>query len=302
MASDQDLTGSAAGHAHLAPAGEFDLAWLWSALWDGKFIVLAVTGVFVAATVVYCVTAKEWYRSEVLLAPAGDGSQTGSAAGLLGQLGGLASIAGFSLGSEDTVEPLAVLSSREFAREFIEDQKLLPVLFADKWNEREGRWRESNRDDWPDYRDGVSFFDDKVRRVREDANTGLVTLTIEWTDPDVAAQWANLIVSRLNERMRQKALVAAEENIAYLREELEKTNLVPLQQSIGRLLEAEFQKRMLARGNKEYSFTIIDPAQPAKEPSKPMRLLLIAMATIIGGALSMFVVLVRYSAGRSRKA
>lgn len=47
------------------------------------------------------------------------------------------------------------------------------------------------------------------------------------------------------------------------------TNLVALQQAIGRLLENELQKLVLARGNEEFAFRVIDTAvAPRKKPRK----------------------------------
>jgi hypothetical protein len=75
--------------------------------------------------------AREWYRAEVLLAPADEKDS----ASLGGQLGGLAALAGVRVGSGgESAEAIAVLRSREFAREFIEDFDLLTVFFADEWD------------------------------------------------------------------------------------------------------------------------------------------------------------------------
>ena len=57
------------------------------------------------------------------------------------------------------------------------------------------------------------------------------------------------------------------------------TNVVSLQQSIGRVLESEMQRLMLARGNEEFSFRIIDPAKPPKLPSEPKRAQIILVAS-----------------------
>ena len=69
--------------------------------------------------------------------------------------------------------------------------------------------------------------------------------------------------------MRQRALAEAEANVKYLRREFESTSIVALQQSISGLLENEMQKLMLARGNSEYAFRIIDRAEVPRAPSKP---------------------------------
>ena len=274
-----------------------DLIVLWRTIWNGKWIVVAITAVFALAAVTYALLATEWYRAEVLLAPAEDDSMGGVAA----QLGGLASLAGISVGSGgSTVESIAVLKSREFAREFIEDQDLLTVLLADQWDADTKRWKGSDPKKWPDIRDAVKVFDDDIRSVREDKMTGLVTLSIEWTDPKVAADWANALVSRLNDRMREKAIVEADTNVKFLRRELESTDVVTLQQSIGRLLESELQKLMLARGNQEFAFRVMDRADPPKRRSSPKRALLVALATLFGGIVATLTVVLRATALKSR--
>jgi uncharacterized protein involved in exopolysaccharide biosynthesis len=93
--------------------------------------------------------------------------------------------------------------------------------------------------------------------------------------------------------MRKRALADAEANVKYLRHEFESTSVVALQQAIGDLLESEMQKLMLARGNTEYAFRIIDRAEVPRSPSKPRLVLIVAVATVFGAMLAAFVVLLR---------
>jgi len=122
------------------------------------------------------------------------------------------------------------------------------------------------------------------------ANSGNNFLT---RDPELAAAWANLLAARLNDHMRQRALAEAEANVKYLRREFESTSIVTLQQSISGLLENEMQKLMLARGNSEYAFRVIDRAEVPRAPSKPRVTLIVVLATAFGGMLSVLVVLLR---------
>jgi uncharacterized protein involved in exopolysaccharide biosynthesis len=260
---------------------EIDLRQVWKILWQGRLVVIGVTAVIALAAVAYALLATEWYRSEVLLAPAEDKS----APSLSGELGGLAALAGVGLGGSDDTEALAVLSSRELARDFIDDFGLLPILFADDWDTVGKRWRESDVEEWPDVRAGVEYFHDEVLGVTSDRQTGLVTLSVEWTDPKVAAKWAGELVRRVNERMRTRALREAEANVKYLQGELAQTNVVSLQQSIGRLLESELQKLMLARGNEEFAFRVIDAAEAPKDPAWP-NVALFAVVGIAAGAIA----------------
>jgi len=260
-------------------------------LWQGRWVILGCLLAFFVASVAYAFVATEWYRAEVLLAPAKD---TGVPA-LGGELGGLAALAGVNVGTSDSTEPLAILKSRAFARSFIEEKNLLPVLMAEEWDASAQQWSGVDPADWPDIRDGVEYFHEEVLEVRDERQTGLVTLSVLWTDSDTAAVWANELAQRLNREMRDDALAEAETNIEYLRSELKKTNVVMLQQSIGRLLETELQKVMLARGNEEFAFQVIDAAVPPKDPFRPRQALIVVFFTMLGGGLaSLYVVLVYF--------
>jgi uncharacterized protein involved in exopolysaccharide biosynthesis len=264
---------------------------IWQILWKGKGIVIASTIIFAVGSVAYALLAKEIYRAEVLLVPAAEQS----APSLGGQLGGIAALAGVNVGDGKDVEALAVLQSRKFARDFIEQLDLLPVFFEKNWDAANKRWVQEDLNEIPDVRDGVKPFLEKVLSVSEERSTGLVTLAVEWTDPDIAAAWAGILVERLNDRLREKALQEAETNVAYLQSELASTTLVTLQESIGRLLESELPKLMLAKGNKEFAFKIVDPAVSPKHRVRPKRALTVIIGTILGGLLGIFMVLVGHS-------
>jgi uncharacterized protein involved in exopolysaccharide biosynthesis len=269
---------------------EMSLLDLWSILWSGKWLIIGVTAAFAVVSVVYALAAPEWYRAEVLLAPA----EERSSSALSGTLGGLASLAGVSVGGGDSVEAIAILGSRKFSAEFIEDRNLLPVFFADAWDSASNDWLPEVEADRPDIRDAVRYFVDNVRSITEDRDSGLVTLAVEWTDPRLAEDWANALVQRLNDSMRQRALSEAEANVTYLQLELGKTSVVTLQQSIGRLMESELQKLMLARGNSEFAFRVVDPAQEPKVRSRPRRSLIVVLSTFVGGLIAVLLVMIRH--------
>lgn len=262
---------------------EIRLAELWNIVWSGKWRIVGVTFVFALLSVVYALYATEWFRAEVLLAPA----EERNVSPLQSQLGGIAALAGMSIGSGDSVEAVATLKSREFARGFIEEHGLLTVFFADEWDAAGQRWLVDNPRKQPDIRDAVRYFHEDILRVSEDRATGLVTLAIEWTDPVLAAEWATVLVNRLNARMRERALQEAETNVTYLQKELAQTNVVTLQQAVGRLLESELQKLMLARGTQEFAFRIIDSAEPPKRRARPKRVLVAIAGTLVGGVVSL---------------
>jgi len=192
----------------------------------------------------------------------------------LGQLGGLASLAGINLGAAggDSQMPLAVLKSREFAREFIESNNLIPVLLAHKMDSRSK----------PDIRDAVEYFDEEVRAVGQETKTGLITLSITWKDAALSAAWANELAQRANRRLRDQALAESERNVKYLQAQIASTSITSMQQSIGKVLESEMQKMMLARGNDEYAFKVVDKAFEPKKPAVPNKTVIIVASVLLG--------------------
>ncbi|ROH89148.1 hypothetical protein ED208_12125 [Stagnimonas aquatica] len=237
----------------------------------------------------FAFTATPLYVAEVLIAPAEDQANSGALAGLAGQFGGLAALAGVNVGAGGNKGvALATLSSRELTEEYIRSNNLLPRLFYQRWDTGTSNWKPSFIDtSAPTLWDGNKLFNSKIRMVDEDKKTGLVTLSIEWHDPVEAATWANALVQRTNDMLRQKAINTSNQNIRYLEEQLSKTSIVELRQSIYRLLESEIKSVMLAQGSAEYAFKVVDPAVVPQEKSWPRRSLLVLLGLLAGMVLAM---------------
>ena len=273
--------------------GDPDFVDLLRAVWDGRWLIIWSTVVAAVLSVALALLLTEWFRAEATVIPA----EARSVTGIGGTLGGLAALAGVSIGGE-TAEATATLKSRELAAALIDEFGLLHVFFEDDWDGEQKRWRDDDPEDWPDIRDAIKFFHEEVLDVSEDRETGVVTVAVEWTDAEAAAEWATALVRLVNDKLRQRALEESERNIAYLRAELEKAVVLPMQQSIGSLLETELQKSMLARGNDEFAFRVIDAPVPPKERSWPRRPLVAVVGTTLGGLFGLLLVYVRNLRGR----
>lgn len=250
-------------------------------LWRARWRILIGAFVCGALGATYSLLATPIFRAQVSLLPAHTTSSQGLA-GQLGGLAGLAGLAGINLGGADKTEPMAVLGSRDFAQAFIERNNLVPVLLADKWDPVKKNWKEPGPNE-PDIRDAVEYFDKHVRRIGEDRKSGIVVLTVDWRSPAEAAKWANEMATQVNSQMRARAIADADQSIAYLRSQFETTTQVSLQQSISRLLETQMQQMMMARGNEEYAFRVIDSARVPKKRVFPMRSLITLGSALIGG-------------------
>lgn len=244
------------------------------------------------------VVMKPVYRSEVVLLPISDDGVSGQLAGLGGQLGGLASLAGISMpGNDSSVAAVATLGSRQLLASFIEREGLLPVLFEDDFDRKTGKWM---TDDPPTLEDAVDLFERKIRTVVDDEDTGIVTVSIDWRDPAIAAQWAAQLVTLADDEMRRRSIDEARASMAFLEKHLQETGVVELRQAIYSLMESETKRIMLASSRPEYAFRVIDPARTpdADAPVWPNVPLILIAALLSGVGIVFLVAVVKAPAAR----
>jgi uncharacterized protein involved in exopolysaccharide biosynthesis len=168
-----------------------------------------------------------------------------------------------------------VLQSEALTERYIQENDLLPILFPNKWDAAHKRWIR----DTPTLQEAFALFE-KIRTVSEDKKTGLVRVTIIWTDRLIVAKWANDLVSITNESLRDRAIRESQRHIAYLNEQLANTDQAPIRMAINGVLESEIKSAMFAKGTDEYALKVLDPAVIPNKKSGPKRAL-----WVLGGAL-----------------
>jgi len=277
---------------------------LWHDLWSRRWLILVVICVLTIAAIVVAATAEPVYRSSIVIMKADTQEQKGilgSLASGFGGFGGFLPQGFLGGGGDESLEAAAILLSRAFTESFIVDQNLLPILFSDKWDPERGDWRDPQN--VPSMNRAFSLFDSEIRRLDEDEYFGTLTLTVEWHDRELAARWANLMVERLNERLRSTAVFEAESSLQYLNEELQKASILNLREAIYVLVQDQINKIMLANVRKEYAFKVIDPAVVADEGAFvwPRRFLLICLGLIVGLSIGIFVALLLGAIERARR-
>lgn len=290
------------------PGDEIDMRELFVTLWRGKWIILLFTLIFAAGGVAYALSKPNIYQASVLLAPAQGESGSG---GLGGQLGGLASLAGISLGggrTSPTIMAKEVLQSRAFLANFIRRHNLeVPLMAVKGWDPQKKKWTikhevyDLNSSQWKVNEEGASLKPtdwDMVKVLRqylslsESKDSGMTTLSVKSLSPQAAKDWASKLVHDINEHMRRQDVAEAEARIAYLENKLGETNISGMQQVFYQLIESETRTVMLANAQEEYVFKIIDPAVVPQEKSEPNRALITIVATMLGGMLGVFTVFI----------
>ena len=261
-----------------------DLATFIAELWAAWRLLLATTIIGGLLALGVALLMRPVFRAQALVAPVTPQSGSG-VGGALREIGGLAALAGLDLGVAGgrKQEYLATLSSPGLARDFIESENLLPILYADRWDPQAKRWRPDKKP--PTLGQAVKRLINGVISIEDDHRTGLVTVTVDWYSPQLAAQWANGIVELANDRLRTEAIHTAQNSLEYLDKELAKTNVVEIRQAIYRLTEQQVNNAMLANVQREYAFRFIDRAVPPEIKFSPKR----AVMGAVGAALGLFV-------------
>jgi uncharacterized protein involved in exopolysaccharide biosynthesis len=285
---DSQAVSPRAAAAYL-PGEVLSLADIVVVLWRRKLLIAAVTVACAILAAVGSLLLQKRYDAEVVFMAISEDASGGRGAGLsslVSQFGGIASLAGLATsGNERKAESLAILQSESLTEEFIKKNNLLPVLYPKQWIAAEGKWKTTDPEKMPTPWKANQLFKKKIRNVNTDVKTGVTTLTISWKDPKVAARWANELVALANDNIRKRTIDEGERNVAYLNQQLQRSTVVAVQNSISSLLENEFKKIMLARGSTEYAFRVLDVAaapEKASFPSLPLFGVLGAMAGLVG--------------------
>jgi uncharacterized protein involved in exopolysaccharide biosynthesis len=283
-------------------ADEIDLWQLMLTLWEGRWLIIGVTAVCAIAAVTVAMLSEEIYRAEAVVQPRTGSRSLGGLGALAAQFGGLADIAGLSLGgsSEDRSVAIATLKSRTVVEGFIRDKNLLPKLYKKQWDAEAGKWKQSDPKRQPTVWLAYREFMKRVFNVVEDKKTGLCTVSVEWEDPLEAQQWVTGLILRTNEHLRAKAIAEGEKNLVYLEEQARKIGQVELRQSLFGLVESELRKLMLAKGGEEYAIRTIDPAVVPTERVRPKLVVISVLGFMFGGIAGVVAVLVRHGWRMSR--
>jgi uncharacterized protein involved in exopolysaccharide biosynthesis len=266
---------------------EIDLLKLIRTLLAAWKTIAIITALCTGLAFAYALITPESFKAETLLASAQEG-QSGASSNL-SQFGGLAALAGISIPSSSNIERvLATLETREFLKQFISKRKLLPIIFNDLWDEASSSWKIIEGQEELTTEDGIASLQAAIQV--EQAKSGLITLSISWKDPDVAARWANDLVKQLNEQLRKQAIADSEKRVGYLEQELAKTTLQDMRAVLYSLLESEKQSAMLANVNVDFALEVIDPAVIPKTRETPKRKLIVLLGGVCGGFLGIFTV------------
>jgi uncharacterized protein involved in exopolysaccharide biosynthesis len=288
---------------------------LWQGLVKQKFVFFLsiFCCLFIALFIAF--SSPRIYKSEVIL----EAVEKDKVSSLAAQFGGLASLAGVSLssGSGSASHVINVLSSRTFAKKFIETEEIKKSLFPDRWDDVDKKWKvfslswyeelkikifpSENKISYsdsklllgePEMMEAIEKFS-KILKIDDDRPSGILKVGVEWNDPMKAAIWSNKIVDVLIHDLKTKTIKDSSENIKYLEKEIQKTNNVEMRQMLYGMIKNHSKSKMLATVGDNFAFEILDSAVVSNLPIKPKRKIIVLFGGFLGVILGVFMAFFR---------
>ena len=292
---------------------EIDLRELFYVLLQGKWTIVSVTALVSIIGVIYSLLLPNIYESKAILVPVNSSS---SISGALQGYSGLAGLAGISIpsrgDSSNSVKAIKKISSLSFFEINILKNIFLPDLMAlESWDPMKNvlTYNESiykmDTNTWvrdysypmkqiPSAQESFDVFKTNHLTFSEDKTTGFFTLSIKHQSPFIAKKWTEIVIDEVNSFYRQKDKSESERAVSYLNKQISITGLSEIKQVLAELLQEETKKLTLIEANQSYVFDYIDPPAVMEQKSEPKRSLISILSALLGGMLSILLVLAKH--------
>ena len=298
---------------------EIDLFKFLLILFQGKWIIIAVTTITSIFAVIYSLSLPNIFESKAILAP-NDYSQNQSS--LMQSYSNIASIAGLNLPSQasdsNSVKAREKIKSLSFFEDHIMPNIFLPELMAVKtWNSDLNKLIfdqnifDENTKTWvrpynypqrliPSGQESFKQFN-KNFSISIDRQTGFVNISIKHQSPEISKKWVDLVIKEINYLYRLKDRTESEKTVDYINQKLSESSLTEINGILVRLLQQEMQRLLFIEANDFYVFEYIDAPRIMEQKTEPQRSLICILGAIIGIFLGAIIVLIRYIGFRDKK-
>ena len=286
---------------------EVDLRELISVVWKEKIAIIVATGVVALSSIFISLSLTNYYTSEAVVI-ARDQQDTP-----LSEFSGLASLAGVNLDNAGSslFKMMAIIESREFVKHLITFDDVLPSIMAAKsydassqelyfdpevYDSETKTWTREvpvNRALAPSYLEAHKEYLEMISMVK-DKLTGHISIGVEHVSPVFAKEFLTLIIQEANNLNRDIDIESSSKALTYLTAELSQTPQLEVKKSISKLIEHQFETRMMASIHDDYVLIPLEPPFIPERKSGPIRSLIVILSTLVAGLVSVMTVLIRH--------
>ncbi len=283
---------------------EIDLRELWQTIKDGKKTIFLTMFIIVTLTFIYVLKVPNTYKSEAILIPSGQDKGVS-----LGGLGGLAAMAGVSLGGGSMTPDIAfssLLNNYGFMKEFVEKNHIYEYYTRDNYDQNyvfalgfrglyelfKSKKEEENKED------AVYKLIQKLQKnfsVSSDKKSGLITVSYSDYDRTFTPKMVSMFLDDASAYLVDNGLKNIESRLQYFTKEMAKVEAFELRQSLSQMISNILQEKVMMKSKQYYQCDLLTPPKEAyiKDKTKPKRGLILVVAFITSIILGIFIVFFR---------
>ena len=289
---------------HFIEEDEIDLRELWQTIVKGKKVIATVVVLVVSLTLVYALKMPNVYKSEVILIPTAEDSTPS-----LGGLGGLAAMAGVSIGGGGSMTPdtafNSLLDNYEFMKKFVQKNKIVEhysdvnadenYVFALGFRGLYDLFKsEPNKDDLS-IDDEIFNIIKSVRQnfsISSDKKTALITVSYMDSDRTYPPKIINAFLKDASKYLVDNNLRIIDNKLHYFQKEMQKAEGFELRKSLSSMISKILQDKVMMQSKVYYQCDVLTEPSVAyiKDKSKPKRGLIMVVSFVTSIILGIFLV------------
>ena len=224
------------------PTDEINLLDYWRIIWKRRKVVIYVFLISVVSTAIISLIITPIYQAKATLMPVESSQGRFSAAlGALQNIPFIGGAVGGALGKTATDKLVNILNSRTVAEDVVKKLDLVKIIFKKQWDREKGAWK---TDKPPTLQDTLQVLQKELVKVADDRK-GLISISVEYEDPKLAAEIANEYTVVLQKFLNENTISLAKRNRIFLEKQLAVTK-ADLQTSEEELRSYQTNKKIMA--------------------------------------------------------
>ncbi len=283
---------------------EIDLRELWETIKKGKKIVFLITTLVVSLTFIYVLSLPNSYKSQAVLIPTSDNSRPS-----LGGLGGLAAMAGVSLGGGSMTPDIAfnsLLNNYGFMKKFVEENHIdeyynrededKSYVFAfgfrglyDLFHTAKKEKKVLNREN--EVYSLVKKLQGKFS-IQADKKSGLISISFTDYDREYTPKMINMFLKDASQYLVDNGLKNIDSRLNYFEKEMARVEAFELRKNLSQMISQIVQEKVMMKSKQYYQCDLLTAPQAPyiKAKTKPKRGLMLVVSFVISIILGIFVV------------
>jgi len=273
-----------------------------------KLLIGLITLFFSIVGIIYSFSVNEVYQSSARLITKENNSNLSS---VFGSFSGLSALGGLAEGPKNTNTIYAeeLIVSKEFILNLMIKNNMLNYFYAfEAWDKSSNEIFYNNESliNTKEYIKNLNSLDtrvisDEIFNVYMDLidlkknKNGVYTITFNYYSPHVAQEFLEILIRSVNEYIRINDLKKSDLAIKYLSSQLDTNTNNAVKDSVGKLIEANLNTKMLAMiSADDYVFELIEKPNLSGKKVYPSKTRILLLFSLIGFLISVSFVLILY--------